>query len=435
MSLKPTRNGLMGSILLYGAVVLSLLTLFARVLYTPPQTVSAATSGTINFQARLLNSSGSAVPDGNYHIEFKLYDSLAAGASSQGACSLDSSTDDCWWVETRSTGNLVRVVNGYFTVNLGSVTAFGSSISWDQEHWLTMNVGGAGGGASWDGEMAPRLKLTAVPYAMRAGSVMGTAGAFTADQLVQLGPSSLQGLNSANTAIRINQTGAGDLIQLQASGNARLTLTNAGALSVASTGTFSGASVTVGTASQAGSLILNDGSSNTGTISLAAIGQNTIYTLPDALDGSDTICLQDLANCGSGAGNILQNGNSFTAAVTIGSNDNQDLNFETFNNTRVTIQADGDLAVDTDTLFVDATANRVGIGINSSLGAQLHVSGTGGGASLFRVTDTTATARDVLDIADGGAVTLRNQTNSAAAFQIQNAAGSSNVFTVDTNSE
>ena len=430
MSQTPTRNGLMRSILLYGVVVISLLTLFAHVLYTRSQTASAATSSTLNFQARLLNSAGNVVPDGNYHIEFKIYDSAAAGGSAQGACSLDSSTDDCWWVETRTTGNLVRVVNGYFTVNLGSVTAFGSSINWDQEHWLTMNIGGTSG-PSWDGEMSPRMKLTAVPYAFRAGAVMSTAGALTGDQLVQLGPSSLQGLNSANTAIRINQTGAGDLLQLQASGNARLTLTNAGALSVASTGAFSGASVTIGTSSQAGSLILNDGSSNTGTISLAAIGQNTIYTLPDALDGSDTICLQDLANCGSGAGNILQNGNSFSAAVTIGSNDNNDLNFETFGSTRATIQADGDLAVDTSTLFVDATANRVGVGINGSLGAQLHVSGAGGGASLFRISDTTATARDVMDVADGGAVTFSNQTNSTSAFLVQDASGQE-LIQVDT---
>src|ERR1700733_13001524 len=87
-------------------------------------TVAAATANTINFQARLLQSSGALVPDGNYHIEFKLYNALTSSGSSQGSCTGDA---NCLWTETRTTGNLVTVVNGYFTVNLGSVTSFPST--------------------------------------------------------------------------------------------------------------------------------------------------------------------------------------------------------------------------------------------------------------------------------------------------------------------
>ncbi|MEZ6330582.1 MAG: hypothetical protein R3B12_01045 [Candidatus Saccharimonadales bacterium] len=36
-------------------------------------------------------------------------------------------------------------------------------------------------------------------------------GSFTADQLAQLAPGATQTVNSANTALRINQTGAGSL--------------------------------------------------------------------------------------------------------------------------------------------------------------------------------------------------------------------------------
>ncbi len=131
-------------------------------------TVNAATNSTINFQARLLSNTGALIPDGNYHIEFKIYDSASGGASAQGVCSGDSSTDDCWWRETRTTGNLVTVKNGYVTASLGSVTSFPANMPWDQELWLSMNIGGNGGGASWDGEMTPRMKITAVPYAMRS---------------------------------------------------------------------------------------------------------------------------------------------------------------------------------------------------------------------------------------------------------------------------
>jgi hypothetical protein len=67
------------------------------------------------------------------------------------------------------------VANGYLTVSLGSVTAFGTSIEWDQDLWITMNIGGTGS-PSWDGEMSPRLKLTAVPYAFRASQLATASG-------------------------------------------------------------------------------------------------------------------------------------------------------------------------------------------------------------------------------------------------------------------
>ena len=126
-------------------------------------TTTAATNSTINFQARLLTSSGALVPDGNYNVEFKLYNALTSSGSSQGSCSGDS---HCLWVETRTTTNQVRVANGYLTVNLGDVQAFSTSLNWSQNLYLTMNIGGTSGTPSWDGEMSPRIQLTATPYAL-----------------------------------------------------------------------------------------------------------------------------------------------------------------------------------------------------------------------------------------------------------------------------
>jgi hypothetical protein len=158
---------------------LSLVTLLAVVtmasfvmVFSRDNNALAATSNTINFQARLLTAAGAVVPDGNYNVEFKLYTSLSSSGSSQGSCTGDSA---CVWVETRTSGNTVRVVNGYLTVNLGSVNAFGS-INWDQQLWLGMNIGGTSVSPSWDGEMSPRLQLTAVPYAFRAGTLVGGSG-------------------------------------------------------------------------------------------------------------------------------------------------------------------------------------------------------------------------------------------------------------------
>lgn len=138
-----------------------------------PGTTTAATNATLNFQARLETSSGAIVPDGTYNVEFKVYSASSSSGSSQGSCTGDSA---CLWTETRTGANQVRVANGYLSVNLGSVTAFPGTINWNQQLWLTMNIGGTGGTPSWDGEMSPRLVLTAVPYAFQAGALGQTDG-------------------------------------------------------------------------------------------------------------------------------------------------------------------------------------------------------------------------------------------------------------------
>ena len=48
----------------------------------------AASSSTVNFQARLLSASGNIVPDGNYHVEFR---ALVVNASSSSGSSQGSS--------------------------------------------------------------------------------------------------------------------------------------------------------------------------------------------------------------------------------------------------------------------------------------------------------------------------------------------------------
>lgn len=124
-----------------------------------PMASNAAGSDDLNFQARLQSSAGAIVPDGSYNIEFKLYNASSGGSA--------------LWTEdyTNTGGHGVSVVNGYLSVNLGSLTSFPTDISWDQDMYVTMNVGGtATGTPSWDGEMNPRLKLTAVPYAFQARS-------------------------------------------------------------------------------------------------------------------------------------------------------------------------------------------------------------------------------------------------------------------------
>ena len=95
------------------------------------------------------------------------------------------------------------------------------------------------------------------------------------------------------------------------------TLRTDDSLSVGGNGTIvgtlavQGAFVTVGGAAQLGQLILNDGSSNTVTLSPAAHGQDTTLTIPDATGASDTFCLLTLGNCAGGS-NIWTDGGTFT---------------------------------------------------------------------------------------------------------------------------
>lgn len=184
--LTPVRVGVFSVVFILAA------TLVGDFVFAP-QKAEAASSSTLNFQARLEGSAGNIVADGNYNVEFKLYNTATVtGTPDQGACTYNGGTGDtnCLWVETRVSGNQVRVANGYLTVNLGSVNAFPTTINWDQDLWITMRVGGTSGTPSWDAEMTPRLRLTAVPYAFRAGQLAvanNSTGYTSVLQLIQPG--------------------------------------------------------------------------------------------------------------------------------------------------------------------------------------------------------------------------------------------------------
>ncbi len=170
-------------------VLLAVFSIFVLNLRSAP-VAEAATNSTINFQARLQSASGAIVPDGNYNIQFKLY-----GAASGGTA---------LWTENyyNNASQGARTVNGYFNVKLGSVTAFPSTINWDQELWLTMNVGGTTTGTpTLDGEMDPRLKLTAVPYALSAGQLQTTSGS-------NMSKLSIQAPTGGNQVFQIQDQGA-----------------------------------------------------------------------------------------------------------------------------------------------------------------------------------------------------------------------------------
>ncbi len=170
---------------------------------------------TLNFQGRLLNASGGTVPDGNYNMQFKIYQD--GTANSPGTLKWTESH-----LNTASHGIMVK--NGYFSVTLGSVAAFGNDVDWNQDTlYLSMNVGNTAGGCTpfsscgADGEMIPMKRLTSVPFAMNAGRLEGRS----ADGFIQ-------NSTSPQTA-DFNITGTGTAASLQA---ANLDTASAGTLTI-----------------------------------------------------------------------------------------------------------------------------------------------------------------------------------------------------------
>jgi hypothetical protein len=284
---------------------------------------AAVTNSTINFQARLMNATGSIIPDGTYNIEFKLYNALTSSGSSQGSCTGDS---NCVWTETYTTGtHQVSVANGYVSVSLGSVTSFPTTIKWDQQLWLTMRVGGTSGTPSWDTEMSPRLQLTAAPYAFRAGQLASLSGTSTAvlqfaatigqDSTITLPdpgtstPVSLCYQNAVNNNCLSSSTG----VQLQAStpGTQQTGFFNISGTGIAGTSLLtllldtpaSGNTLAIGTTNATGGINLNQ------NVTIAAGKSLTFASGAGNFDQSNST-----GTFATGSGNVSLNGNTSVAS-------------------------------------------------------------------------------------------------------------------------
>lgn len=206
-------------------LILCLSAACAFIPFTLPSQSVQATVGInkqLNYQARLLTSTGAVVPDGTYNMEFKIYQDgtgCVSGGSSPCAGTLK-------WTETRTNADKVTIKNGYFSTQLGSVTAFGTNVDWNQDTlWLSINIGGTGV-PSWDGEMTPFRRLSSTPYALNAGML----GGLNADQFLQVAPSAVQVDSGTLDSIFLNKTGtSGNILRLQKNGTNIMLVDNTGA--------------------------------------------------------------------------------------------------------------------------------------------------------------------------------------------------------------
>lgn len=341
-------------------------------LFKPAQT-AAATNNVINFQSRLETNTGAVAVDGVYNVEFKLY-SASSGGSPE-------------WTEDHliNASNGITVVNGYLTANLGSITAF-SGINWDQQQWLTMNIGQTPGtsctpfsSCSPDGEMSPRLQLTAVPYAFRAGQLADPANS---------GATLTWVAQSAANAIQLPNEGG--TLCIQSSANCGFAAgTSASYIQNQSASPQSSANFNIDGSGKAGTSFIAPSYTSTGALSVtSASGSN--LTLSAA--GTATASLD---------GTTLNLGNSAATSISIGNNAASHT---------ISIGAGGS----------GANVETINIGSTSSTSPTAIKAGTSG------VTFTPAGG------STNNGVLIKPSSDTSALFQIQNAATAVDLFNVDS---
>jgi hypothetical protein len=442
-----------------------------------PATAAALTDSTVNFQARLENNLGAVVPDGTYNIEFKLYSASTGGSA--------------LWTEDylNSASNGVQTVDGYLSVGLGSITPFPSTINWSQPLYLTMNIGGTSSGTpTWDGEMNPRLQLTAIPYAFQAGSatqLSTTNGSNTStlsltaptgnDSIALPDASGTVCLDSSASCGFASSSGSSSYIQNGTSlqGNANFNIQSSSATSVtASVKALTGQTANLlqfdnssGTAisgiNASGQLYYQSGS-YTGTLVQNSLAENVTYYLPDPGATSATICIST-GNCTGTGGGITGTGTAnyvakFSAAGAITSSSIYDngsfvgINSTTNNGQLSVVSAvasesslyvAGAASSTASTEVIQSGSSQTGDlldinGVNGSVDFQSsgsnvnftrngtnYITATGSSSTLDLGAGGTSSAYEgELSLSSTGAATFMNEANSAAAFQIQNAAGS-----------
>ncbi|MDD5718067.1 MAG: hypothetical protein PHQ53_00085 [Candidatus Krumholzibacteria bacterium] len=97
----------------------------------------------INYQGILTNADGVPI-DGTHDLTFSIYE--------------NSTTETALWTEVHTA---VSVADGLFNVILGGVSSFPEDLYEGAERWMGITV-------DTDEEISPRMRLTSVPWALRA---------------------------------------------------------------------------------------------------------------------------------------------------------------------------------------------------------------------------------------------------------------------------
>ena len=181
----------------FAGCFLFVLVFVAFTFFTPP--VEAQANPQINYQGKLTNSSGVAVPNGTYNMRFWLLTSPSI-----------ATTSAVWTESLISTQTKVQLTNGLFSVMLGSSTPL-TSVNFNQTLYLGVEIGGTSTPA-WDGEMSPRKILGTVPAAFVANYATVASLASSSDNALALGGVASTSFLRSDQADDMTATSSGTLI-------------------------------------------------------------------------------------------------------------------------------------------------------------------------------------------------------------------------------
>lgn len=398
----------------------------------------------VNFQGRLLDSSGAVVADGDYNMRFKIYQ--------DGDGALGGGDETLKWTEERKQTNRVRVKNGYFSVMLGSVTAFSGSVDWDQSVlWLSLDIGGTADTPTptYDGEMDPFKRLGAAPYALNAGKL----GGLTSAQFVQLQASSPGTQQTGNINVSGTIIGAtalqSALLDTASAGTLSLGTTNATAINLnQSAAVASGKNLTFTGGASGFDQSASSGTFKTGTGTVSLNGNTTVAS-GKSLTANGTALFQNNADSttafqiqdAAGTSNLFVADTTNSSISIAGAIDN---NYKLYVNgaTRLRNVVAGGTAGNS--TLVGATGNGGSINLQNAASEafafqsfdnttasnifQFNARPNSTSENLLQIQRSSA---EVFTINNSGGVLSKNSTNSTTAFRIQNAAGN-NYLSVNT---
>ena len=381
-------------------LVLLLLGLFLVLIFLKFTTPAHAVTGInqqVNFQGRLLTSSGATVPDGFYNIQFKIYqdgDGLSVGDTTGAPAGVLDWTES--YLNNNSQG--VQVINGFMSVQLGSITPFGASVNWNQSTlWLSMNIGSTNAtctpftSCTPDGEMIPMKRMSSSPYALNSGLLGGLAST----NFLQLAQGVQTDASVGVSSIFVNKTNTGNLVQLQSGAVDVFTVANSGDLTFGANANHN-LSVATAAASTAGkNLSLSAGAAGTGGTALSG-GNLVIQGGAGGGTGGAGGNINIDAGAGSGAG--------AAGLISIGANTVSTINIGTAN-------ASNTINVGNSTLSTGIQA--INLGATSTAGGTTNVTigATGSAAGTTIVRGITTTIQGVTTTIQGTTTAIQATTS------------------------
>lgn len=156
-----------------------------------PFTADAGVPGTISYQGVLTDAGGSAVPDGDYSLTFRLYDTPSGGSH--------------LWEETK----VVTVSKGIFSAILGAPS--GISLPFDDQYYLGISVGG-------EAELDPRIELTSSAYSITSRGLVGSTNTVPPDGNTGIGTLSPAEKLEVAGGIKLGSTGGANAGTIRWSG-------------------------------------------------------------------------------------------------------------------------------------------------------------------------------------------------------------------------